>query len=124
MIKDSGECSEERARRSEYNGGSTTVETIGSVLPIGAEFYGDLNLHGHGLTVKECWRIFPLLDGANCRYNGPSNLIGGVLDGAAGSVAGIGTTKATRGAFETGLGSGVFAIGAPRSMEFGFKISF
>jgi Carboxypeptidase regulatory-like domain len=68
-------------------------------------------------------------------YNGPDNLISGVLDGSSGSVAGIfpnappgtvpgGTTKSTRGSFETGLGSGVFAIGAPRSMEFGFKISF
>jgi len=57
-------------------------------------------------------------------YNGPDNLISGVLDGSAGSVAGEGTTKSTRRNFETGLGSGVFAIGAPRSMEFGFKVSF
>ena len=57
-------------------------------------------------------------------YNGPDNLISGVLDGSAGSVAGIGTTASTRRTFETGLGSGVFAIGAPRSMEFGFKVSF
>jgi hypothetical protein len=57
-------------------------------------------------------------------YNGPDNLISGVLDGSAGSVAGVGTTKSTRAPFETGLGSGVFAIGAPRSMEFGFKDTF
>lgn len=57
-------------------------------------------------------------------YNGPDNLISGVLDGSAGSVAGVGTTASTRRTFETGLGSGVFAIGAPRSMEFGFKVSF
>ena len=57
-------------------------------------------------------------------YNAPDNLISGVLDGSAGSVAGVGTTKSTRGSFETGLGSGVFAIGAPRSMEFGVKVSF
>ncbi len=57
-------------------------------------------------------------------YNGPDNLISGVLDGSAGSVAGIGTTASSRRTFETGLGSGVFAIGAPRSMEFGFKVSF
>jgi hypothetical protein len=57
-------------------------------------------------------------------YNGPDNLISGVLDGSAGSVAGVGTTKSTRAPFETGLGSGVFAIGAPRSMEFGFKVTF
>ncbi len=57
-------------------------------------------------------------------YNGPDNLISGVLDGSAGSVAGVGTTASTRRTFETGLGSGVFAIGAPRSMEFGFKVNF
>jgi hypothetical protein len=55
-------------------------------------------------------------------YNGPDNLLGGVLDGSAGSVTN--TQKTTRSSFETGLGSGVFAIGAPRSMEFGFKVSF
>jgi hypothetical protein len=55
-------------------------------------------------------------------YNGPDNLLSGVLDGAAGSVTN--TTKGTRRPFETGLGSGVFAIGAPRSMEFGFKVTF
>jgi hypothetical protein len=55
-------------------------------------------------------------------YNGPDNLLSGVLDGSVGSVTN--TTRATRGTFESGLGSGVFAIGAPRSMEFGFKISF
>jgi hypothetical protein len=55
-------------------------------------------------------------------YNGPDNLLSGVLDGSAGSVTN--TTKSTRSSFKTGLGSGVFAIGAPRSMEFGFKVSF
>jgi hypothetical protein len=67
-------------------------------------------------------------------YNGPDNLISGVLDGSSGSVATFldpvtgqptgGTYKSTRRPFETGLGSGVFAIGAPRSMEFGFKVNF
>jgi hypothetical protein len=55
-------------------------------------------------------------------YNGPSALLSGVLDGSEGSVTN--TTKANRQPFETGLGSGVFAIGAPRSMEFGIKVTF
>ena len=55
-------------------------------------------------------------------YNGPDNLLSGVLDGSVGSVTS--TTKADRLPFETGLGSGVFAIGAPRSMEFGIKVTF
>jgi len=56
-------------------------------------------------------------------FNGPSQLLSGVLDGTPGSVNG--TTSANRPiSLQTGLGSGVFAIGAPRSMEFGFKVSF
>jgi hypothetical protein len=55
-------------------------------------------------------------------YNGPDNLLNGVLDGNTGSINN--TTKSDRAAFETGLGSGVFAIGAPRSMEFGIKVNF
>jgi len=56
-------------------------------------------------------------------FNGPQQLLSGVLDGTAGSVNG--TTYATRPTnLQTGLGSGVFAIGAPRSIEFGFKVSF
>lgn len=55
-------------------------------------------------------------------YNGPDNLLSGVLDGSVGSVTN--TTRTQRHSFESGLGSGVFAIGAPRSMEFGFKVSF
>jgi len=66
--------------------------------------------------------------------NGPDSLLAGTLDGATNSING--TTKsdqptcATTGVGCTGrtsligLGSGVFAIGAPRSMEFGFKVTF
>lgn len=55
-------------------------------------------------------------------YNGPDNLLSGALDGTVGSIAN--TTRADRLPFEIGLGSGVFAIGAPRSMEFGIKVTF
>jgi hypothetical protein len=67
-------------------------------------------------------------------HNGPDALLAGTLDGATNSING--TTKfdaptcASTGVGCTGrtsligLGSGVFALGAPRSMEFGFKISF
>ncbi|HZC36735.1 MAG TPA: hypothetical protein VE242_14025, partial [Chthoniobacterales bacterium] len=55
-------------------------------------------------------------------YNGPTSLLSGVLDGAAGSING--TTKTDRLPNEIGLGSGVFALGAPRSMEFGIKVTF
>jgi hypothetical protein len=55
-------------------------------------------------------------------YNSPTSLLTGVLDGAPGSVNG--TTAAQRAPNEIGLGSGVFALGAPRSIEFGAKVSF
>ena len=55
-------------------------------------------------------------------YNAPDNLLSGVLDGSVGSVTN--TTKADRFSFQNGLGSGTFAQGAPRVIEFGGKISF
>jgi hypothetical protein len=55
-------------------------------------------------------------------YNSPTSLLTGVLDGAQDSING--TTRANRGPLALGLGSGVFALGAPRSVEFGFKVGF
>jgi Carboxypeptidase regulatory-like domain len=58
-------------------------------------------------------------------YNLPDNLLSGVLDGSEGSVDG--TTKAQRRVDSVGLaglGSGTFAQGAARVIEFGGKISF
>jgi hypothetical protein len=55
-------------------------------------------------------------------YNGPDATLAGTLDGGATSINGA--TKSSRLPLLTGLGSGVFAIGAPRSMEFGIKVSF
>ena len=67
-------------------------------------------------------------------HNAPGALLSGTLDGATNSVNGttkfdaptcattqVGCTGRTS---LTGLGSGVFAIGAPRSMEFGIKVTF
>jgi hypothetical protein len=67
-------------------------------------------------------------------HNGPDAILAGTLDGATNSING--TTRfnqptcATTGVGCTGrtsligLGSGVFALGAPRSIEFGFKVTF
>ena len=67
-------------------------------------------------------------------YNGPAGLLAGTLDGADNSIngttkynaatcvpTGVGCTGRTG---LIGLGSGVFALGAPRSIEFGFRITF
>lgn len=63
--------------------------------------------------------IFNLFNIAN--YDGPASPMRGALDGGAGSVNG--TTQALR-TNRIGLGSGVFALGAPRTFEFGVKVSF
>jgi hypothetical protein len=63
--------------------------------------------------------IFNLFNFAN--YDGPNSPMSGELNGGAGSVNG--TTQALR-TNRIGLGSGVFALGAPRTLEFGVKVSF
>ncbi len=55
-------------------------------------------------------------------YNSPTSLLNPTLDGAAGSING--TTRNDRQQFLLGLGSGVFALGTPRSIEFGIKVNF
>jgi hypothetical protein len=64
--------------------------------------------------------IFNLFNRTN--FNGPTSLLSGVLDNSQGSING--TTRAGRTPFQVGLGSGVFALGARRSIEFGIKTSF
>jgi hypothetical protein len=52
----------------------------------------------------------------------PPNVLSGLLTGAPGSVNG--TTQADRVTNRVGLGTGVFALGATRSVEFGMRIAF
>jgi len=73
-----------------------------------------------GLHVEPQVAFYNLFNHRN--YNSPTSLLSGILDGAPGSING--TTKAQRAPNEIGLGSGVFALGAPRSIEFGVKVNF
>jgi hypothetical protein len=50
------------------------------------------------------------------------NVINGLLNGAAGSLNG--TTQADRITNRVGVGTGVFALGAPRAIEVGMRIDF
>jgi hypothetical protein len=94
----------------------------------GALFTFDMTLgySFHPIRRWESFRIEPQVRFFNLfnhpTYNGPDNLLNGVLDGSVGSVAN--TTKADRFSFQNGLGSGTFAQGAPRVIEFGGRISF
>jgi hypothetical protein len=54
-------------------------------------------------------------------FDSPSQPLSGILNGSPGFVNG--TTRGDRSNL-IGLGSGVFALGAPRSLEFGFKVIF
>jgi len=61
-------------------------------------------------------------------FDGPGNPLSGVLNGACGSVNGTTPTCPTSNGQPSsnrlGLGSGVFALGSPRVIEFSLKLSF
>jgi len=75
---------------------------------------------GHeSFVVEPNIAIFNLTNSAN--YDGPAQPLSGVLSGSAGSANG--TTYADRTNRIT-LGSGVYALGAPRVFEWGIRITF
>ena len=55
-------------------------------------------------------------------YDLPGNTLTGLLVGSAGSLNG--TVHSNHGLTRVGVGTGVFALGAPRQVELGLKISF
>jgi hypothetical protein len=71
-------------------------------------------------TVEPSIGFYNLFQFAN--YDLPPNVISGLLTGSAGSVNG--TTQADRITNQVGRGTGVFALGAPRAIEFGVRVSF
>jgi hypothetical protein len=71
------------------------------------------------LTFEPQVSIYNLFNRQN--FDSPSQPLSGILNGTAGTLNG--TTRANRSNL-VGLGSGVFALGAPRSLEFGFKVIF
>jgi len=64
--------------------------------------------------------FFNILNFAN--FDAPKNTLSGVLNGQSGGVNG--TSGEQPNFLRTGLGSGVFALGAPRTMEFSLKLIF
>jgi hypothetical protein len=84
-----------------------------------------------GLTVEPSVAAFNIFNLAN--FDGAQQLLSGVLDASPGRavnnatnsancgiVAGICTARSN----QTGFGSGVYALGAPRRLEFGVKVTF
>jgi Carboxypeptidase regulatory-like domain len=64
--------------------------------------------------------FFNIMNFAN--FDGPNNPLTGVLSGTPGSVNG--TPGEQPNTYRLGLGSGVFALGSPRVLEFSMKVSF
>jgi len=75
---------------------------------------------GERFSIEPSCGIFNLFNFAN--FDLPPNIMSGLLNGAPGSVNN--TTQAERVSNRVGLGTGVFALGAPRQVEFGMTISF
>ncbi len=85
-----------------------------------------------GVTVEPQIQFFNLFNRQN--FDSPSQPLSGILSGSPGSLNGTtahdqagcpaDTTKCTGRTNLTSLGSGVFALGAPRQMEWGIKVSF
>jgi hypothetical protein len=55
-------------------------------------------------------------------FDGPANPLSGALSGTSGSLNG--TSGEQPSSNRLGLGSGVFALGSPRALEFSLKLSF
>lgn len=71
-------------------------------------------------SIEPSASFYNLLNFAN--FDPPAGPLNGLLNGSAGSVNG--TTYNDQSAQRIGVGTGVFALGAPRAIEFGLRISF
>lgn len=75
---------------------------------------------GERLGIEPSVAFFNLPNFAN--FDLPPNIISGLLTGTPGSLNG--TTQPDRINNRVGVGTGVFALGAPRAIEFGMRITF
>jgi Carboxypeptidase regulatory-like domain len=81
---------------------------------------GNVNVHERQLSFQPSVSFYNLLNFAN--FNIPGNVLSGILTGSPGSLNG--TTYAEANSVRVGVGTGVFALGAPRTIEFGMKLTF
>jgi hypothetical protein len=72
------------------------------------------------LTVKPSVGFYNLFNFAN--FDLPGNALNGLLTGAVGQING--TTYAGHNINRVGVGTGVYALGAPRQVEFGLRLTF
>jgi len=85
----------------------------------------DLNI-GWKYKIRERFDIEPTVAFFNLfnfsNFNLPPNTISGLLNGTAGSING--TVKSDNETFRVGNGTGVYAVGAGRQIEWGLKLTF
>ncbi len=81
---------------------------------------GKVNVKEREISIEPSASIFNLFNFAN--FNIPGNVLSGILSGGAGSLNG--TNYAGANSVRIGVGTGVFALGAPRTIEFGLKLTF
>jgi Carboxypeptidase regulatory-like domain/TonB dependent receptor len=81
---------------------------------------GKVNVMEKQLSIEPSVSFYNVFNFAN--FNIPGNVLSGILTGGAGSANG--TTNQTNSAVRVGVGTGVFALGAPRTIEFGLKLVF
>lgn len=96
--------------------GLTWLETFDMSLT----WVGTVHVAERSLSIEPSVSFYNLFNFAN--FNIPGNVLSGILGGSPGTVNG--TTYATGDAVRVGVGTGVFSLGAPRTIEFGLKLSF
>src|ERR1700678_337996 len=96
--------------------GLTWLKTFDASLT----WIGKVNVRERALSFEPSVSFYNLFNFAN--FNIPGNVLSGILTGGAGSLNG--TTYADANSVRVGVGTGVFALGAPRTIEFGMKLTF
>ncbi len=72
------------------------------------------------LVLQPSAGFYNLFNFAN--FDLPGTMLNGLLTGAAGQING--TTPASHDVDRVGVGTGVYALGAPRQIEFGLRLTF
>jgi hypothetical protein len=96
--------------------GLTWLKTFDTSLT----WIGKVNVKDKELSIQPSVSFYNVFNFAN--FDIPGNVLSGILTGGVGSVNG--TTYANATSVRVGVGTGVFALGAPRTIEFGIKLMF